>query len=502
MISFDVFDTALLRNVYLPTDIFKLIEEQVGKDFYNKRIEAEKKAREKNIYYSLDDIYKFLPEFDKELEVQTELDNCKANPKILSLYNPTNCVFISDMYLPNKVIAQMLEKCGYKDPKVFVSWEWKAIKGDGSLFKKVQKVLDTRIEKHYGDNYEADIEGAKRAKIPNVEFSPALHNIKMNIPIIKDVRLKKYVAEFLYSKEIDAIDKIPMFTVPLIVGFTKWVLQQRKPGQKIFFLSRDMIVPYKIATSLLNAEDVYYLHASRRSLSAACLNSKDKKLLDKMGLILTPKELKSKKKEGMEEIIKYLSQFNMKDGDLIVDIGYSGTIQAAIEIALGIKLKGLYMQTFPDMLLNIEAEEYLQRRVIQSCLMVEVPLGSDEDCVEGYKNGKVIFKPEHAERKTLAKRMTNVLFKEAKKLINWDLNIFDVEQVLIHLQYYPNDEILEVFNRPIFSNREIGESVINFDKEKILKGKLRECCSLSYSYKLFKQMLEADPELSHLSRLI
>ena len=42
-ISFDIFDTLLFRNVYLPTDIFKIIEiklkEKFGtEDFFNLRI--------------------------------------------------------------------------------------------------------------------------------------------------------------------------------------------------------------------------------------------------------------------------------------------------------------------------------------------------------------------------------------------------------------------------------------------------------------------------------
>ena len=199
VVSLDVFDTALLRNVYQPTDIFKLVEQDVCRDFYKKRKEAENKAREKNFYYNIYDIYEFLPEFDPEVEIKAELDNCKANPKILELYNqnPANFVFISDMYLPAKIIKQMLSKIGYKNPRVFVSCEMKALKYDGGLFKKVQDIIGMKIQKHYGDNYVADIEGAKKAGIPDVEFNPALHNIKVSLPVIRDVRLKKYIAEVL-----------------------------------------------------------------------------------------------------------------------------------------------------------------------------------------------------------------------------------------------------------------------------------------------------------------
>lgn len=499
--SLDVFDTALLRNVYLPTDIFKLVEQEVGKDFYNKRIEAENKARGKNFYYTIYDIYEFLPEFDVNLEIQMELNNCKANPKILSIYNPEDFVFISDMYLPSKIIKQMLEKIGYENPRVFVSCEMKALKYNGELFKKVQNVLGVSIQKHYGDNYGADIEGAQKAGIKEVEFNPALHKIEIPIPAVRDVKLKKFLAEVLCGNEIPE-KKIALLTAPLVLAFTKWVLRQRKKGQKIFFLSRDMLACYIIAKEYLHAEDVYYLHASRRSLSGACLRSGDRRLIDKMWLILTEEEIKQKEAEGTEEALKYLKKFNIKDDDIIVDIGYSATIQAAIESVLGVKMNGLYMQVFPETLFNVKATQYLRRRVIHFCLMVEVPLGSYEDCIEGYKDGNVVFKPEHSDRKELARLMTKTILEGVKDMLSWNLSTFDVEQTLIHLQYYPSHEIMDVFNKGIYSNRDLGESVINFDKERILKGELRTLYQRSYAQKLFKQLLEEDPELKHLSSLI
>lgn len=503
--SLDVFDTALLRNVYAPQDMFVLIEQDVCKNFAQKRKDAENKAREKNFFYNIYDIYEFLPEFDVNVEIEAEANNCKANPEILKLYseNPDNFVFISDMYLPSKIICRILENIGYKHPRVFVSCEMKALKWDGSLFLKVQEILGQKISKHYGDNYVADIEGARKAGIPDVKFSPALHNIKVNLPAVRDVRLKKYLAEILTSKRT-AEDKIALLMAPIVLSFTKWVLKQRKEGQKIFFLSRDMITAYRIATEILGEKDVYYLHASRRSLGAASLKSGDKGLIDKMWLILNEQEMREFQNRDTTETLRYLKRYGVRNDDIIVDIGYSGTIQASIDSILGIKTQGLYMQIFPETLFDVNAKEYFRRRVVHYCLMIEVPLGSDEDCVEDYKGGEVIFKPEHEERKALARQMTSVILEGARRLVHEKqiISTLDAEQILIHMQFYPSKEMLEVFNKPIFSNRDIGESVINYNKERILKGELRALCQRSYAYKLFKQLLEEDPELSHLSSLI
>ena len=61
LISIDVFDTALFRKVFKPTDIFNLVEENVGSNFKVQRILAQDNARRKSVYYNIVDIYRELP---------------------------------------------------------------------------------------------------------------------------------------------------------------------------------------------------------------------------------------------------------------------------------------------------------------------------------------------------------------------------------------------------------------------------------------------------------
>src|SRR5574344_349740 len=153
IISMDVFDTAIIRTVYKPSDLFGLISDE----FKIKRIEAETKARQNKTCYNIDDIYAFLPGYDKQVEIELELENCRPNPTFLRMYDKNKVIFISDMYLSSEIIKKMLIKCGYEDPKVFVSCEWNAHKGDGGLFK----AIPVQVSEHYGDNYIADILGAR-----------------------------------------------------------------------------------------------------------------------------------------------------------------------------------------------------------------------------------------------------------------------------------------------------------------------------------------------------
>ena len=502
VISFDVFDTALLRKVYKPSDIFKLIEKKVGNDFYNKRIEAQARAAEEDPFCTIEDIYNYLPEFDMNVEIEIEMDNCYANPELYAAYNEKDFIFISDMYLPSSVIKAMLEKAGYKNPQVFVSCEEKAWKADGTLFEKVQET-GYEITKHMGDNYVADILGAKKAGIENVYFVPALHNKKLNLPALRNPVLKKFIA-LTEDSFMTPVEKLAFFVAPIMVGFTKWVLSKRKPGQKIFFLARDMYIPYLIAQRW-GASDIYYLHASRRSMAGVCLRSDNEELKKRVKEFL-PEEDVEEKRSNAAEAIKYLKSMHLKKGDIIVDIGYAGTIQAAIESALDIKLQGLHLQKYQDspLLKDMNVEQFFERNAIHFAMIAEFPFCSPENCVELYKNKKPIFKPDVEKRKEFSKHIVDLIMNIFLDMpvAQEEISVFDLEQLFIQLQYYPSDGMMKVYNEHIFANKESVESIINFSIERIKRGELLDLYDKSYCKPLFCRMLSQIEDYAHLTELL
>lgn len=505
MESIDIFDTAIFRDVYEPTDIFTLIEQKVGRSFKTNRIQAEKSARTNSPFYTIKDIYKNLLGFDIQMEIDMEMAHIYPNPKILSMYKqcPDRYVFISDMYLPSDVLVQMLEKCGYKNPKVFVSCEEKSCKGTGVLFERVQRRVG-KITKHYGDNYKSDIEGCLKQGIEPVYY-PALHTLNLNLPVVKNPLLKKYAAALEMSEE-RPLTKMAKWYAPLIYEFTKWVIKQRKPGQNIYFLSRDMFMPYLIAKSILKEDNVFYLYCSRRSLAPLFIESGEKPLLDKMKIVLTKEEYEEKKKKGSKECLDYLRNSGIKNGDILVDIGYSGSTQRIIEKFLNIHLKGLYIQLdqIPQLQVKMDMSMYLNRFVLTYRFLCEFIFTSPEDCIEDYKNGNVIITPDNAIRKEYAKQINATILNEKlfRRIDRMNLTVFDVEQMLIHIQNYPSYEMMKLFNEPILTNRKKMERGINFDREAILHGRLLECYKQSYAKPLFKEMLKRDPELNSLLKLL
>ena len=505
MQSIDVFDTAIYRDVYEPRDIFTLVEQKVGKLFRKRRIEAEQRAAQLNKFYNYTDIYKNLIGFDPSIELEMEREHVYPNKKILDMYNknPKEYVFISDMYLPSTEIKYLLEKCGYENPRVFVSCEEKANKSSGVIFQSVQRKVG-KITKHYGDNYKADIEGSAKQGIEPV-FYPALQNRKLNLPAVNNPMLKKFTAELEIGSE-DSLTKLTMYYAPLIYGFTDWVIKSRKPGQSIYFVSRDMMMPYLISKSILHQEDVYYLYCSRKALCPLILNGRDKILIDKMNTIFGDEVCKQKKSENIRDCLDYLKSTGIKNNDIIVDIGYSGTTQRVIEQWLNISLQGKYVQLghVPKEFSSMNAKQYLNRMALTYVFLAEFIFTSPEDNMDGYKNGKPYFTPDHEQRKEYAKKITSIIVNENlyKKFKRMNIGMFDIEQMLIHIQNYPSYEMMELFNEPILTNRKKIERGINFDRDRILKGELLQCYNGSYARPLFKKMLEHDSELAGLAKLL
>ncbi len=180
LVSFDVFDTALLRKVERPVDIFRTMEFQAssvvgsgGPSFFQRRLAAEAAAKEHRTV-TLGRIYEeFLSvpgttasqrEALGRLEMATEKKYTYAHPLILRLYRHAlelkkTVIFLSDMYLTSECIGEILEFHGFPLPQVYVSAEWGGNKGSGKLYRIVQEHLQIPANRclHFGDNFYADV---------------------------------------------------------------------------------------------------------------------------------------------------------------------------------------------------------------------------------------------------------------------------------------------------------------------------------------------------------
>ena len=408
LVSIDIFDTAVFRDVFQPKDIFKEIENKIGNNFYKVRVEAQSSAGAKSAYYNILDIYNLMPKkFNPKDEILEEIKSTRANPYILELYNSKefDFIFISDMYLPSSVLKVLLEHAGYKNPVVFVSCEERALKATGDLFLKVQDKIGRKIYKHIGDNYNADIKGAKRAKIPEVEYvGPPIYEKAVKTPLLQSRKLMKLLIDKEFDKEVTIEEKVGYLFAPLVFMFTKRVLEKGNSSNTIFFNARDSFLMYVIARWILRTDkNIKYCRFSRKSVHLPNFKTKykidDNRNSSSLSFLLTLRveslrdflnsleiknagncgeflekyditldtdisfypnkqqiikgfavvlqdEIYKKAEEENKNLRRYLENLRMKSGDIFVDLGHYGSMQSIIKEIADIDLIGEYVHLF------------------------------------------------------------------------------------------------------------------------------------------------------------
>lgn len=180
VISFDIFDTLILRNVLFPEDIFKILAKDVFvkyniKDFnyIRKNVEEEVRKHSNQEDITIRDIYNEIKNRCNQVDINylinrecdLEIESCCENPLIKELYNyaqlsKKKILFITDMYLDKGSIEKILKKCGYYEySELYVSGEVKKAKFSGSLFKYIKDELSIDEKKwiHIGDNIHSDV---------------------------------------------------------------------------------------------------------------------------------------------------------------------------------------------------------------------------------------------------------------------------------------------------------------------------------------------------------
>lgn len=184
VISFDIFDTLLMRKVFEPLDVFSFVEDKISEDnpkykcFRKYRRTAEISCVDGNIH----EIYKNIIELmdlneeesrfllDKEIKSEKEL--LVVRKDVLDILNYAlkigkKVIAVSDMYLPLNIMTDILKEKGINGlDGVFISCDFRKSKNNG-LFEKVRDRYDNRVL-HIGDDYYADIMSPKRYDIDSI----------------------------------------------------------------------------------------------------------------------------------------------------------------------------------------------------------------------------------------------------------------------------------------------------------------------------------------------
>ena len=293
IVSFDVFDTLVLRPLKDPADVFILIGEQLNiYNFSEIRKKAETTVRQCNLAQygnhevRLEDIYceiERMTGLDKEKGMQTEIDIefelIYPNPYMKCIFDLLKnqgryIVAISDMYLSHDIVMKILKKSGYDIDELFVSNEYHCNKRNGGLYGQILAKHSPEMKMiHLGDNYTSDIKMAENKGIH--------HRYYRNCNAIgKDVYKNNSMSELIGSL-YEGLINTTMFNGMnefnsyfeygyvygglYVLGYCNWIIKQAKNDNidKILFLSRDGDI-YKQVFELLDCNmEIEYVYWSR-----------------------------------------------------------------------------------------------------------------------------------------------------------------------------------------------------------------------------------------------
>lgn len=318
VISFDVFDTIIMRSVLEPKDIFYHVGMQTENPdrFVQDRILAEKKAALINDHYpNIDQIYNQLQiirdwsiedtEYFKRREWQEERKHIIPRKAIVSALqyakkNGKKIYLISNMYYHSDSIRELLS--GIKDIdkcNILVSCDYKCGKNDG-LFKILKNREANKKILHIGDNEISDIKAAKDNNIDTFHIYSGFElflrsnasEIAVELPnqIDRDI-LGRLISEkfnnpfaLCNSRGVVSINKyrdIAWIIYPITAAYLSFIFEVSGKYDVILFASRDGYFLYKMYNKYLSkhheaCDDAKYFYTSRQSIcSAAARDNED-----------------------------------------------------------------------------------------------------------------------------------------------------------------------------------------------------------------------------------
>ena len=272
VISFDIFDTLLLRTVANPKQVFERMyledkslfpEYTDEKDWRNARNYAEKTAR-KNAFertesyeVSFAEIYEYLPfvyqnkEALMNWEIECEIQTCFVNEEMYETlkYIKRNfnlpVVLISDMYFDKRVISEILLKNGFDLELldgIFVSCEYGVSKKHEKLYRIVldEMGIEPCQMLHIGDNRYSDVGVARKLGI-HTYFYPLISEAGYRYPyfylenliygeICKEIYSLRILAASKNNEKTEEgrlfFDIGAMIIGPLFTYATEWVLNE------------------------------------------------------------------------------------------------------------------------------------------------------------------------------------------------------------------------------------------------------------------------------------
>ncbi|MBN3063663.1 HAD-IA family hydrolase [Pectobacterium aquaticum] len=319
IVSFDVFDTLLLRPYLEPTDLFLHIEKSEEAPFFcNARIEAEREARRKrpqrediffdDIYEEIDTVFKPL----KQVELDFEMKVLQQNSEMKQVWDYAKSknkkiVIASDMYLSTEFIAESLKKNGFSDyDKIYVSGELGKTKSRGSMYEHIINELEAQPCDivHIGDNKHSDYTKSKSHGINGVLYKQVAKQYLKNS--VRVEYFKKTTGSDLGKSILIAILAIRWqknqlgilksdywsglgyeYAGPVAYGYSRWIASEVEKANinNLLFVARDGYTLQKIYSTFNTTTETNYIYAPR-ILNLTCRLDYAKENIKQSGAII------------------------------------------------------------------------------------------------------------------------------------------------------------------------------------------------------------------------
>ena len=415
-VSLDIFDTALVRKVEQPVDLFLILALEAGlkapHEFVAARIQAERRARDSAwvdrgaFEVTLDAIYQQL-EHDPVLEGldvsvvlglerALELRLSNRHPFLHAVYQTARKLnkrvgFLSDIYLDRPLIESMLQKSGYESPDfLMISSETGSTKAHGGLFDEAldHLLIPPQSLLHIGDNLDSDVHRARSKGVAAFHITKVSEGLRETIAGKRFLRqslaplsLKKnpssegsaardlwvslwrgLVAKRAFLNEEDVWFQLGYDYVGiLLLGFGLWIdAEAKKSGvSDLYFLARDGHVLLKVHEKLLergmaSIHRARYLFASRRALNVPAMSEVDEGVCD----FLVSGTSRLSVKDFLQRVGLNPSHFV----DEIKAAGFDGPLQCVDDGLSYGRLRALFRSLAPELLAVASQERALLYR--------------------------------------------------------------------------------------------------------------------------------------------
>lgn len=311
VVSFDIFDTLLVRNVDHPSNVFLFLKDEPAFQKHafaapipRLRMEAEQLAR-RALYRSmgsgevnLSEIYAVFCQQNHlpleqvphlvAAEEKVELMLCRPNPFFERLYRRAkeagkHVIIASDMYLGQEFLLRLLTEKGFAvdNQDLYLSSRLRCSKQGGDLFTVILKTLRVSPGEilHVGDHPISDY-----AKPKEMGIGVLLHGHKASSDVVRSVYSEQSAPTqtclrgmIRMARHTTALREDFWLWLgyrvfgPLTTGFCSWLREQFcKDGiEQAYFLLRDGELPYRVWQALYGDGDgiqTRLLPSSRRAM--------------------------------------------------------------------------------------------------------------------------------------------------------------------------------------------------------------------------------------------